>query len=256
MTAITADDPDPSVVGRAGDGELQGHGQRAGGGAPSGNVTVTDGSAHARARSTPTSARSRSPRRGPKSLTATYAGDDLYDASPPSAAVSHQVNRADTTTTISSHSRTRRTSASGDRPLQRLAHAPGTGTPTGNVTVSDGTDSCTATVAAGECAITFTTAGTRSLTATYLGNGPSRSTLRRRAAYRQPVRHLERDHRRRSGPVGRGEPVTVRYSVSASEPGAGTPTGTVTVNDGVDSCTATVAAGQCTITLTTVGAAR
>ncbi|KPV52300.1 hypothetical protein SE17_16325, partial [Kouleothrix aurantiaca] len=51
-----------------------------------------------------------------------------------------------------------------------------------------------------------------------------------------------------------GQAVTVNYSVSASAPGAGTPTGNVTVSDGVNSCTATVAAGTCSITLSTVGA--
>ncbi len=47
----------------------------------------------------------------------------------------------------------------------------GSGTPTGNVTVSDGTISCTGTVAAGQCTLTFTSAGARSLTATYAGDG-------------------------------------------------------------------------------------
>src|SRR6185503_19624107 len=50
-----------------------------------------------------------------------------------------------------------------------------------------------------------------------------------------------------------GQAVTVQYSVAVSSPGSGTPTGNVTVTDGTDSCTGTVAAGQCTITLTTVG---
>ncbi len=42
--------------------------------------------------------------------------------------------------------------------------------PTGNVTVSDGIDTCIGTVAAGSCNITLTTAGVRTLTATYVGN--------------------------------------------------------------------------------------
>jgi Ca2+-binding RTX toxin-like protein len=49
--------------------------------------------------------------------------------------------------------------------------ASGNGTPTGTVTVSDGTDSCTGTVAAGSCTITFSGAGTKSLAATYAGDG-------------------------------------------------------------------------------------
>ena len=45
------------------------------------------------------------------------------------------------------------------------------GTPTGNVTVVDGTDSCTGTVAAGRCSLTFTSAGTKALTAAFAGDG-------------------------------------------------------------------------------------
>jgi hypothetical protein len=48
-----------------------------------------------------------------------------------------------------------------------------------------------------------------------------------------------------------GQGVVVNYSVTST---AGTPTGDVTVTDGVDSCAATVAAGTCTITITTEGA--
>ncbi|PKO12885.1 MAG: hypothetical protein CVU39_21490, partial [Chloroflexi bacterium HGW-Chloroflexi-10] len=46
----------------------------------------------------------------------------------------------------------------------------GSGTPTGNVIVSDGTNTCTGSVAAGSCAIQFTTSGTKTLTATYEGD--------------------------------------------------------------------------------------
>ena len=46
----------------------------------------------------------------------------------------------------------------------------GAGTPTGTVTVSDGTASCTGTVAAGQCSLTFGSVGTKSLTARYSGD--------------------------------------------------------------------------------------
>src|SRR5262249_21721358 len=51
-----------------------------------------------------------------------------------------------------------------------------------------------------------------------------------------------------------GQSVTVKYSVTVNFPGSGTPTGNVTVSDGTQSCTGTVAAGQCTITFTSAGA--
>ena len=49
--------------------------------------------------------------------------------------------------------------------------APGVGTPTGTVTVlAPGGETCTAAVAAGQCTLVFTTAGLRTLTATYSGD--------------------------------------------------------------------------------------
>ena len=48
--------------------------------------------------------------------------------------------------------------------------------------------------------------------------------------------------------------MTVRYAVRINGPGAGIPAGNVTVGDGIDGCTATVAAGQCTLALRSVGA--
>ncbi|MFT3746473.1 MAG: MBG domain-containing protein [Pyrinomonadaceae bacterium] len=48
--------------------------------------------------------------------------------------------------------------------------APATGTPTGNVTVTDGSQTCTAPVAAGTCNLTSTTSGTKTITATYTGD--------------------------------------------------------------------------------------
>jgi uncharacterized repeat protein (TIGR01451 family) len=43
------------------------------------------------------------------------------------------------------------------------------GTPSGNVTVSDGVNACTGTVAAGGCSVALATLGTRQLTASYAG---------------------------------------------------------------------------------------
>jgi len=52
------------------------------------------------------------------------------------------------------------------------AIAPGSGTPTGNVTVSDGAGHiCTATAASGGCSLTLPAAGTKTLTASYPADG-------------------------------------------------------------------------------------
>jgi hypothetical protein len=51
-------------------------------------------------------------------------------------------------------------------------------------------------------------------------------------------------------PSGVGQAVTVGYTVTSAY---GAPSGSVTVSDGVDSCTGPVAAGSCNLTLTTPG---
>ena len=168
-TAISADAPDPSVVGQA---VPVGYSvvPTSGSGTPTGTVTVSDGTvsctgtvAAGQCSLTFTSA-------GARSLTATYAGDSNFNAST-SAAEPHQVDKADTTTTITSDSPD--PSLVGQAVIVNYGvsvTSPGNGTPTGNVTVSDGTISCTGTVAAGQCTLTFTSAGARNLTATYAGD--------------------------------------------------------------------------------------
>jgi len=88
-----------------------------------------------------------------------------------SAAATLTVVKADTTTTITSDSPD--PSAQGQSVTVSYNVAvvsPGTGTPTGNVTVSDGVNSCVGTAAAGQCSLTLNTIGSRTLTATYAGD--------------------------------------------------------------------------------------
>lgn len=109
---------------------------------------------------------------GTKSLTATYGGDSTFGGSV-SGAVSHVVNKADTTTTITNTVALlvpNATSTAYAVTWLVAVTSPGAGTPTGTVTVSDGTDSCAAAVAAGTCDLTSTTGGTKNITATYGGD--------------------------------------------------------------------------------------
>jgi len=78
------------------------------------------------------------------------------------------VEKADTTTTITAH--TPDPSVVGGRATIAYSVVSSAGTPTGNVTVEDGTNSCTGTVAAGSCSLTFTSTGTKALTAAYAGD--------------------------------------------------------------------------------------
>ncbi|MBS1967968.1 MAG: Ig-like domain repeat protein [Chloroflexi bacterium SZAS-1] len=165
------------------------------------------------------------------------------------------VGKANTTTTIASD--TPDPSVVGQAVTVNYSvavSAPGTGTPTGNVTVSDGTNSCTGTVAAGSCSLTFTSAGAKTLTATYAGDsnfsGSTSASVSHQVDKADTTTTITSDT---PDPSTVGQAVTVSYTVVANAPGAGTPTGNVTVSDGTDSCTGTVAAGQCTITFTSAG---
>jgi hypothetical protein len=128
---------------------------------------------------------------------------------------------------------------------------------TGNVTVSDGTDNCTAPVADGQCNITFTSAGAKSLTATYAGdtnyNGSSSTPATPHTVNKaDTTTTITSDLPDPSTP---GQSVTVQWTVTVNSPGAGTPTGNVnvTVSGGVETCSAAVSAGQCSLVLNTTG---
>jgi hypothetical protein len=107
---------------------------------------------------------------GSHTITATYAANGNFAGST-SAALLVTVNKASTTTVVTAQ--TPNPSVAGQPVSVSFtvkAVSPGNGTPTGNVTVSDGAgDSCTATVAAGGCSVLLATAGTKTLTAAYVG---------------------------------------------------------------------------------------
>jgi large repetitive protein len=186
---------------------------------------------------------------GTKVLTAVYAGDANFNGSS-SSTIDHVVNKADTTTTLTPPG----TSVTGQAVTVLFSvsvTAPGGGTPTGNVTVSNGSGaSCTGTVAAGSCSLTFFTAGSQTLTAVYAGdanyNGSTSSGVSHLVNKADTTTTVNS-----SSPTVVGQPILVAYSVTAQAPGSGIPAGNVTVSDGAGaSCIGTVAAGGCTLTPT------
>jgi hypothetical protein len=187
---------------------------------------------------------------GSRTLTATYAGDDQFNGS--AGTTAHTVNKAGTTTTLTD---TPDPSVYGQPytvNFSVVAVTPGAGTPTGNVTVSDGVNTCTAPVAVGTCTLPSTVAGSRTLTATYTGDGNytgSSGTTTHTVNKADTTTTV-------SGPTHPtvvGQSYTVNFTVASLVAGVGTPTGNVTVSDGVNTCTATVAAGTCSLTATTLG---
>jgi len=167
-TTITSDNPDPSALTQAVTVTFT---VTAAAGPPTGTVTVSDGQASCSAsvavgqcQLTPISA-------GTRTLTATYPGTDTFAVS--SGTASHQVTLIPTTTAITAES------PDPSFPTQPVlvqfsvssAVAVLT-TPAGTVTVSDGSVSCSASVATGQCTLTPTSAGNKTLTATYTGQSP------------------------------------------------------------------------------------
>jgi len=170
-TTITSDAPDPSVTGQAVTVNFTVAVNAPGSGTATGNVTVSDGAGGTCTATVAVGSCQityNSP--GVRNLTATYAGDSNFNGGV-SASVGHTVNKDNTTTTITSDAPD--PSVTGQAVTVNFTvavNAPGSGTATGNVTVSDGTNSCTGTVGTGQCSITFSTGGTKSLTATFAGD--------------------------------------------------------------------------------------
>ncbi len=186
------------------------------------------------------------------------AGSAIATVDSGTATASITINPADTTTSLSSA--TPDPSVTGQTVTISFSVSSTTGSsptaPTGTVTVSDGTQNCTGTLATGSCTITFTSAGSKSLTATY-NNDSNFNTSASSPATSHTVNLADTTPSITSDnpdPSEVGQVVTVQYSVAVNPPGSGTPTGNVTVSDGTDSCSDTVAAGQCLLTITSAGA--
>lgn len=141
---------------------------------------------------------------------------------------------------------------------------PGAGSLSGSVTVSDGAGtSCTGGINAGtgvgNCQLTFASAGSPSLTATYSGNGnfqgSTSSSVSHTVNRANTTINITQDD---PDPSSAGDGLTVHWQVTVSSPGAGTPTGTVTVtiSGGPANCNAPVATGQCDLPALTVSGPR
>ena len=102
----------------------------------------------------------------------------------------------------------------------------GCGYADGNVTVSDGTDGvCGARWRRGSCSLTSTTAGAKTLTATYAGDANFNGSSRAPAAHQVDAANTTTTIT--SDAPDPGAPFSVTFSVTANSPGSGAPTGTV-----------------------------
>jgi len=250
-TNITSDSPDSSLAGTSVTVNFTVAATSPGAGTPTGNVTVSDGVDSCIGTAASGTCDITLTTFGARTLTATYAGDSNFNGSA-SSGEPHTVDGYATTTNITSDAPD--PSVVGQAVTIQFSVTTGAGVPTGNVTVSDGTISCVATVAAGQCNITFTSTGAKSLTAAYAGDTTHLGSVSASESHQvnaaSTTTAITSDT---PDPSSASQSVTVNFMVAASAPGSGAPTGNVTVSDGVDSCVGTVATGSCALVLTTGG---
>ncbi|MBK8067590.1 MAG: Ig-like domain repeat protein [Rhodanobacteraceae bacterium] len=132
--------------------------------------------------------------------------------------------------------------------------------PSGTVTISDGSASCgpvtltagTAPNATASCALTSTTAGAKTLTASYTAAttafGDSSGTTSHQVDPASTSISVTGPTRSRIN-----QPTSFSFALSVNAPGAGTPTGTVTLSSGSASCTATLPATACDLSFDALG---
>ena len=191
---------------------------------------------------------------GTQTWVASYSGDALYDSSV-SDPETHTVSRTSITLTLFDQLGAPVTTAPGtftvdiDSPM---------GLPSGNITIGDGTSSCTAEITSTSvsCDLSFAHAGEHELVATYDGDAayaPAES---------EPITHFVapaqtsvsiRSHL--PEPSIPGQPVTVTVDAAVLAPGVGVPTGVILVSgaSGQTECTIDASGGSCDLVFASGG---
>jgi hypothetical protein len=201
------------------------------------------------------------PAAGTVGLVATYAGDENFNGSADSSA-SHETNPANTTTSVQASPEP---SVVGQLVTFTVTATPAFGgTPTGSATVSDTSNNVLCTVADivadPTCTYTFTAAGSTGVVAAYSGDADFNGSDNSATPYTHVTDLADStltvtpDH----NPSFTGGIVTFTVAVAASAPGAGSPTGSVTITDTSSNaiCTVadiTVASPTCQHTFATAG---
>ena len=137
------------------------------------------------------------------------------------------------------------------------AVSPSTGTPDGIVSISDGSNSCNATLSngSGSCSLPSTSIGIKSINASYLGTAAYNSSSASGTHTINKVSTSTTITSDAPDPSVYGQDYSVSVSVSTVAPGSGTPSGTVSVSDGLNSCNITLSggSGSCTFPSSSVG---
>ena len=196
---------------------------------------------------------------GVHSLTAVYSGSTTYAPST-SPVLSHTVNKAASSTSVSSSHNPSVFGQSVTFTATVAAVSPGSGTPTGSVTLKGGA-TVLQTIALSSGKATFTTSaltvGAHSITAVYNGNVDFSTSAS--AALAQTVDKAATSTTLTSSlnPLKLGQTLTFTTTVAAVSPGSGIPAGSVTLKDGATVLqTIALSSGKATFTTSalTVGA--
>ncbi len=197
---------------------------------------------------------------GSHSITAVYGGDTNFSGSTASA-ISQSVSQASTTVSVTSATSPAVYGQSVTLTATIGVVGPAAGAPTGNVNFYDGATllgTGTRSVVGGVVQATFTTSslaiGGHSITASYIGDtnfsgntsSPITQTINQAAAATSVTSS--------AASPSLGQPITFTATVTATAPGAGTPTGSVNFMDGstlLGSGTLGVVSGVMQATLTT-----
>ena len=191
---------------------------------------------------------------GSRTITASYPGT-AAGLNPSSATTSHDVVRANTTTTITSDN-PNPSQYGQDITVAVTVASTTSGTPTGTVNVGDGVNTCSFSLSggSGSCALPSTPMGAKTITATYVGdvnfNGSSNTAPHtvNKAGTTVTITSFDPE------PSVYGQAVDFNIAVAGNY--GGTPTGTITVREGTTTlCTATLSgtAGTCSYNLLSAG---
>ena len=172
---------------------------------------------------------------GHHAVSASYSGDSDHDAS--TKTLTQQVNLADVSLSVSNGAELATPSVVGQSytvKWQSSVVSPGSGTPTGDVTVSGGS-SCRADISVGQCTLTSTSAGTKSLSASYAGDANFGTATSGSVSHTVDQADTVTTLTSVPQPADFGQSVTFTARVTVVPPGSGTPTGSVEFqSDGSD----------------------
>jgi hypothetical protein len=257
---VLSSSPNPSVFGQAVMLTVVASAVAPGSGTPTGTVTFQDGTTtigSAALNNNGQAALSVSALTvGVHSFKAIYAGSTNFGGST-STASSQTVNLASSAVLLSSSANPSIVGQSVKITVSVSATAPGSGTPTGTVTFTDGGATIgTSTLSSGQTSISLSTltVGSHSITAAYQGDSNFAAGLS--AAFSQSISSLPPTTTTlisSSNTAVFGQSVTLTATVAATPPGSGTPTGSVNFRDGATALgTGALTNGQATLSIATL----